>query len=132
MKKKLSILTAIAAATAMTAMTASSVLASEMEKCRILDTEGRGLIKEHKGDCTTASQTSAGQSVQWDPEAWIMVPEGECAKINSGDVSGISEDIKAKIEVDFLPKAAAVDASMEAMPEDASMEAMPEDAEHSH
>jgi hypothetical protein len=37
-----------------------------------------------------------------DPNAWIMVPKGECDKINEGDLSGVSDDIKAKIETDGM------------------------------
>lgn len=120
MKKKLSIFVAITAATA---LASSAAMASEMEKCRILDAEGRGLIKEHKGDCATATHSCAGQSAPWDPEAWIMVPAGECAKINAGDLSGVSEEIRAKIEVDYLPKNT---------PKNAETEVETEDTNHSH
>lgn len=98
MKKKLSIFAASAA------LFSSSAIATEMEKCKIVDNAGKGLIKAHKADCD--EKGNACKNVAWDPEAWIMVPAGECDKINKGDLSGISEDIQDKIEVDYLPKLA--------------------------
>ena len=73
-----------------------------MEKCKVVDENGRGLIKEHKNDCAGKTHSCAGQNKAGDPDAWIMVPKGECDKINSGDLSGVSDDIKAKIETDGM------------------------------
>lgn len=101
MKKRLSIFAAIAAGAA---LSSSSAIAQEMEKCKIVDSTGKGLIKAHKSDCAGSGHSCAGQNVAWDPEAWIMVPAGECEKINKGDLSGVAEEIKSKIEVDYLPK----------------------------
>lgn len=75
-----------------------------MEKCKVVDENGKGLIKEHKTDCATESNSCAGHNKAGDADAWIMVPEGECDKINEGDFSGVSEEIKAKIEMDDMMK----------------------------
>ena len=64
----------------------------EMEKCKVVDENGKGLIKENEADL---ANNKAG-----DPEAWIMVPIGECDKINDGDFSGVSDEIEDKIEMD--------------------------------
>jgi uncharacterized membrane protein len=72
--------------------------AEDMEKCQVVK-NGQGLIKEHKADCASASSHScAGQNKAGDPESWIIVPKGQCAKINAGDFSGVSPGIKDKIE----------------------------------
>lgn len=68
-----------------------------MEKCKAVDSEGKSIILEHKADCAGKSSSCAGQNKAGDPEAWIMVPKGECDKINKGDLSGISDEIKAKL-----------------------------------
>jgi uncharacterized membrane protein len=87
--------TAIAAA----AFSVSSAYAmdADMEKCKVVDAEGKGLIKEHKGDCAGAANSCAGHNKAGDPEAWIMVPKGDCAKINAGEHDGISDEIKDKL-----------------------------------
>lgn len=102
------IFAAVAAAVALTAGTAFAE--ADMEKCKVVDKDGKGLIKEHKGDCKTAVQSCktpadmkdmhscAGGNVAHDPEAWIFVPKGQCAKINAGDLTGVSQEIKDKIE----------------------------------
>jgi uncharacterized membrane protein len=79
---------------------ASAASSEGMEKCRVVDENGRGMIKEHMADCASADGSScAGSNAAGDPEAWIMVPQGECAKINQGDFSGVSDEIKNKIEM---------------------------------
>ena len=94
--KKSGIFAAVAAAST---LIAGSALASigDMEKCTVVK-DGKGLIKEHKSDCKATSTSCAGQNKAGDPKAWILVPKGECAKINAGDFSGVSPDIKDKIE----------------------------------
>lgn len=100
-----------AAVVAAVTLTAGSALAeADMEKCKVVDKDGKGLIKAHKGDCKTSVQSDknasemqdvhscAGGNVAHDPEAWIFVPKGECMKINAGDFTGISQEIKDKIE----------------------------------
>lgn len=103
------IFAAVAAALTLTAGTTFAEV--EMEKCKVVDKDGKGLIKEHKGDCKTAVQSCktsadmqdmhscAGGNAAYDPEAWIFVPKGQCAKINAGDFTEVSEEIKNKIEV---------------------------------
>lgn len=102
------IFAAVAAAVTLTVGTAFAE--ADMEKCKVVDKDGKGLIKEHKGDCKTAVQSCktaaimpeahscAGGNAAHDPEAWIFVPKGQCAKINAGDFTGISQEIKDKIE----------------------------------
>jgi|GEM_PF-209216 len=94
MKNKLSIFAALAAAST---LTTGSALAAEMEKCKVVDANGMGLIKEHKADCATSIHSCAGHNPAGEAEAWILVPKGECTKINTGDFSGVSADIKDKI-----------------------------------
>lgn len=69
-----------------------------MEKCQVIK-DGKGLIKAGKGACKTASHTCAGENKDGDVDAWIMVPKGQCDKINSGDMSEVSQDIKDKLNV---------------------------------
>jgi uncharacterized membrane protein len=79
-------------------LTAGAAFAEdEMEKCKVVK-DGRGLIKENKADCKGSSHSCAGQNAAGDPESWIMVPKGQCEKINAGDFSEVSQDIKDKIE----------------------------------
>lgn len=140
MKKKLNIFAALAAATA---LSSSPALAQEMEKCKVVDANGKGLIRAHKADCAGSSHSCAGQNVAGDAEAWVMVPAGECDKLNKGDFSGVSEDIKAKIEVGaFATSPATPDpedsaTAPKAEPEDVTAESDPEDAtssahQHTH
>lgn len=60
-----------------------------MEKCKVVDKDGNGLIKAYMAD--------SGLNLEGDANAWIWVPYGQCAKINAGDYSGITPDILAKI-----------------------------------
>ena len=98
MKKAKLFATAFAAA-AFSIGSASADMSSEMEKCKVVDENGKGLIKGHKSDCATKSYSCAGANEKDDPDAWIMVPKGECDKINKGDFSGVDEKIKDKIEL---------------------------------
>lgn len=90
----------ITAITAAVALSASAAYGSSdsMEKCKVVDKEGQGLIKAHKADCAGGSLSCAGQNKAGEPDAWIFVPKGECKKINAGDFSGVSKEIKEKIE----------------------------------
>lgn len=92
---KSGILTAVAAAVTLMASTASAE--GDMEKCKVVK-DGKGLIKAHKTDCKSGAHSCAGQNDANDPEAWISVPKGQCEKINAGDFSGVSQDVKDKIE----------------------------------
>lgn len=93
-KKK--IFAAIATAAALSVN--NGVYAEQMEKCKIVDKNGVGLIKAHKADCKSTHGSCAGTNSSGDPEAWIMVPVGECEKIKKSDFTGIPQDIKDKIE----------------------------------
>ncbi len=93
--KKLGILSAVAAAMA---LSAGGVQAEDMEKCTVVDQNGKGLIKAHTSDCKSENQSCSGHNEAGDPNAWILVPSGECAKINAGDFSGVSDTIKDKVE----------------------------------
>ena len=92
----------LATAFAVAALSFTSAQASDaptgMEKCKVVK-DGKGLIKEHKADCKGASHSCAGQNKAGDAESWIMVPKGQCDKINAGDVSGVEQDITDKIEI---------------------------------
>jgi len=91
----------LATAFASVALSFSSVQAdspSDMEKCKIVNKDGKGLIKEHKSDCASTNSSCAGTNAAGDPNAWILVPQGQCDKINAGDYSEVSDDVKDKIE----------------------------------
>jgi uncharacterized membrane protein len=96
--KKVLLASAIATTFLTTPAYASSG-ANDMEKCKVVDPTGKGLIKEHKSDCASANNSCAGGNKAGDADAWIMVPKGDCAKINAGDHSGISKEIKDKLEM---------------------------------
>lgn len=99
--KNTSLLTAVAAAISLSAGVAKAQNAPEMEKCKVVK-NGVGLIKANAADCASKNNTCAGGNKAGDPEAWISVPKGQCEKINAGDLSGVSQEIKDKIEVEKL------------------------------
>jgi uncharacterized membrane protein len=90
----------LASAFAVAALSFSSAQADVpegMEKCKAVDSEGKSIVREHQADCASKTGSCAGHNNAGDPEAWVMVPKGECDKINKGDMSGISDEIKAKL-----------------------------------
>lgn len=93
--KKTSIFTALTAALALSS--SLTWAADDMEKCKVMK-DGVGLIKANKADCAGTNHSCAGQNKAGDPESWIIVPKGQCDKINAGDFSGVSQEIKDKIE----------------------------------
>ncbi len=68
-----------------------------MEKCKVTDSDGNGLIKPYMAD--------SGINLAGDANAWIWVPYGQCAKINAGDFTDISPDILAKIDTSNIRSA---------------------------
>ncbi len=55
--------------------------AGDTEKCA-------GIVKAGQNDCGTSKSACAGTSkVDHDPEAWIAVPKGTCARIAGGMVT---------------------------------------------
>lgn len=94
--KKLGKISAVAAVLSLSSSLA--LAAAEMEQCKVVDKAGKGLIKANKADCAAASHTCAGQNKAGDSVSWIMVPKGECEKINTGDFGGVSQEIKDKID----------------------------------
>lgn len=68
-----------------------------MEKCKVVDQDGNGLIKPYMAD--------SGINLAGDADAWIWVPYGQCAKLNAGNFSGISPDILAKINTSNIQNA---------------------------
>jgi len=90
-------LLATAIAAAAFSVSNTYAMGADMEKCKVVDAEGKGLIKEHKGDCAGSSNSCAGHNKAGDPEAWILVPKGDCAKINAGEYDDISDEIKDKL-----------------------------------
>lgn len=99
MKKAKLLATAFAAA-AFSISSASAGSHKDMEKCKVVDKDGKGLIIEHKGDCAGGKNSCAGHNGKGDPDAWILVPKGECDKINAGDFSGVKDEIKDKIDIE--------------------------------
>ena len=91
---KLNIFSAVAAAAP---LITSSAFAVDMEKCNVVDKNGKGLIKETKADCKTSTTSCAGHNKAGDPEAWITVPKGQCDKINAGDFSGVDMSVKDRV-----------------------------------
>jgi hypothetical protein len=65
-----------------------------MEKCKVVDSHGNGLIKAYMAD--------SGNNLEGDRDAWIWVPSGQCKKINKGDFNGVSEEIQYKIHGSYL------------------------------
>ena len=100
MEKK-SIFAAFAAATILSAGVAMAADMDGMEKCMV-NKDGKSMIKEHKNDCKGKMNSCAGTAKMGDPNSWIWVPKGECDKVNKGDVSGLSDDIKAKLDMDMM------------------------------
>jgi hypothetical protein len=99
--KKSNIFMAVAAAFIMSAGIAQAGTKDSMEKCKVVDPKtGKGLIKAHKGSCGNPGEKSdcAGANGAGDPNAFIIVPKGQCAKINAGDFSDVSDEIKNSIE----------------------------------
>jgi uncharacterized membrane protein len=96
--KKLNLLASITAALALTS--GLTLAADEMEKCEVVDKNGKNIIKANQTDCAVKGLHScAGQNKAGEAGAFIEVPKGQCAKINAGDFSGVSNDIKSKIDV---------------------------------
>ena len=55
--------------------------AGDSEKCA-------GIAKAGKNDCGTSKSSCAGTAkTDRDPEAWVFVPKGTCAKIAGGTVT---------------------------------------------
>ena len=75
-----------------------------MEKCKVVDKDGKGLIKAHKGECATSKHSCAGHNGPGDPESWILVPKGECKNINAGEFSGVDDNIKEKTTAEITQK----------------------------
>jgi uncharacterized membrane protein len=98
--KKSSIFSSVAAAILLTVgiAQAGNEDMANMEKCKVVK-DGKGMIKAGKGACKTATNSCAGNNVAYDPEAWIMVPKGECDKLNKGDMSGVSDEVKDKLDM---------------------------------
>ena len=92
---------AVTAAVMMSASIAQAGTAGSMEECKVVDPKtGKGLIKAHKGSCGNPGEKGdcAGGNVAGDPNAFIIVPKGQCAKINAGDFSGLDAEFKDMIE----------------------------------
>ena len=100
--KKSSIIASIA--TAVTLAAGMSSAETSMEKCSVVGKNGQGLIKAHKADCADSGHSCAGQNSAGDAKAWIIVPKGDCAKINAGDFTNVSQDIKDKLEPEAFHK----------------------------
>lgn len=87
----------LTAAVAIAALSAGTAFADDMEKCKIVDSDGKGLIKEHKADCASKNSSCAGGNKAGDPEAWILVPAGHCDVINKYH-NEVPKSVKDKIE----------------------------------
>ncbi len=82
-KKKLLSVLGLAAAASISSSAMAEEHKMEMEKCSIVDADGKtGLLLR---DCKTATHSCAGKAT--DPADWILVPKGTCAKIKGGVVN---------------------------------------------
>src|SRR5574337_1019716 len=98
--KKVVLMSAITAAVSLSMGLAHAGMGNDMkngEKCVVIK-DGKNLIKEGKNDCKTAVHSCAGQAKAGELDSWIYVPKGECAKINGGNMTGVSKEVKEKIE----------------------------------
>jgi uncharacterized membrane protein len=92
--KKSTILAAVA--TAITLASGSSFAEeAATEKCKVT----KFSIKAAKADCATSTHSCAGNNKANDAESWIKVPAGQCAMINSGDLSKVDPAVKDKLEM---------------------------------
>jgi len=93
----------LATAFAAAAFSVSSSYASEheanMEKCKAVNSKGVNIIKEHMSDCASKNSSCAGHNKAGDNDAWILVPKGDCEKINKGKFSGLSKELKEKLDL---------------------------------
>lgn len=99
MKKTKLLATAFAAAIFSVSSAYAAEESGDMEKCKAVNAEGKSIVKEHSGDCANKNNSCSGQNKSGDGEAWIMVPKGQCDKINKGDFSGVSDAVKAKLDL---------------------------------
>lgn len=97
MKVSLKMVVSMALGTALTAGNAFAV-DKALEKCSVVK-DGKGIIKAHKGDCKAGTHSCAGQNEAGEVDAFIVVPVGECMKINQMDFSGVDQKIKDKLEI---------------------------------
>lgn len=59
----------------------------DTEKCA-------GIVKAGANDCGTSQSACAGSAkMDRDPEAWVLVPKGTCAKIAGGRVTDKPENV---------------------------------------
>ncbi len=96
--RKTIIMSAIAVAIASSSSISGASVPDNMEECKVVDKNGKGLIKPHKGACDGGKSSCAGTNLAGDPTAFIIVPKGQCIKINEGDFSDVSADVKDMIE----------------------------------
>lgn len=99
MDKKKLLATAFAAAAFSVSNVYAALEEADMEKCKPVNAQGKNIVKEHKADCASEGRSCAGHNKAGDNEAWILVPKGDCAKINKGDFKDISQEVKDKIDM---------------------------------
>lgn len=100
MNKTKLLATAFAVA-ALSFSTASANVASApagMEACKVVNAEGKNLVLAGKADGVADKADSAGTNAANEADAWIWVPVGQCEKLNHGDFSGASDEVKAKLD----------------------------------
>lgn len=125
MDKKKLITTAFAAA-ALSCTGASAD--NHMEKCKIVNSNGAGIIKAHRGDCAsskplhscasdakmkshkndcaTRGHSCAGNNEAGDPNAWIYLDTTICKAtqkaVMQGKIDDIPDSVKKKIDLDMV------------------------------
>jgi len=79
--RTLQVTAALAALVGGAAVIATQASAKDgFEKCA-------GIARAHQNDCATKAHSCAGQSAKDnEPESWVYVPTGTCAKITGGHV----------------------------------------------
>ncbi len=62
-----------------------------MEQCHVVDKDGNNIIKPYSAD--------SGPNLPNDDDAWIWVPYGQCAVINSGNYNSLTPEILNKLDL---------------------------------
>ncbi len=91
----------LASILAISLVVASTAKADMMEECKVVDSNGNGLIRPYMAD--------SGPNLEGDANAWIYVPYGQCAKINNGDFSNVSQAVRDKIQSSNINEAVTIE-----------------------
>jgi hypothetical protein len=105
MNKKLILAALTSAAISSSAYASASTAPSGGEdvdkkvECKVVDKDGKGIIKAGRADCKTASHDCAFMNKANDAESWITATESVCKKLNNGEFDGIEKKILDKLDI---------------------------------